>query len=116
MHKLLLHKGPPEMVQIQFKLILNPESKLFELTAAGDSLNKRWDLTAKETEQLIRNARSQLLDATDAITEYTLHTGDYEINLKGITSREAFQAIVEYLDKVWNSFRGSRYYAEIYPQ
>lgn len=119
------------MIKILFKLILNPDTEKFELTLGqhptlliknvpmwetNKHLYKEWDLTASQTEQMVCNARKQLIDATDAITEYTLNPGDYNINLKGITSRPAFQAIVEYLEKVWSSFRGSEYYVKIYPQ
>lgn len=119
------------MIQILFRLILNPDKKQFELTIGQDPtlviknvpmwdankpFSKQWDLTALQIEQMVRNARKQLIDATDAMTEFNLEPGDYKINLKGVNSKQAFQAIVEYLEKVWNSFRGSKYYVEVYPQ
>lgn len=118
------------MIQIQFKLILNPKRGHFEFTVGQDAtllikgpmwdtkapMRKKWLMTAKETEQFIQKARKQLVDATDAMTDFILEPGDYTINLKGIASKDAFQAIVEYLEKVWDSFKGSSYYAKIYPQ
>lgn len=118
------------MMQIQFKLILNPKRGQFEFTVGQDAtllikgpmwdtkapMRKKWLMTAIETEQFIQKARNQLVDVTDTSTEFVLEPGDYKINLKGITSRDAFQQIVEYLEKVWDSFKGSAYYAKIYPQ
>ena len=118
------------MIEIQFRLVLDPKAKVFVLTFGDNpmyrmvtpmggtkkSMGRRFKLTALETEQIVKNARKQLVDATDAMTEFVVEIQDYKMNFNGNNSRQAFQALVEYLEQVWDSFKGSRYYAEIYPQ
>lgn len=118
------------MLQVQFRLIFNPGRKRFEFTVGQNPMLvikgpmwdetapmvKKWSMTAKETEQFIQNARKQLADATDCMTEFTLQPGDYTVDLKGTSSREVFKGVVDYLNKVWDSFKGSKYYAEVYAQ
>lgn len=118
------------MIQIQFRLVLDPKKKLFIFTFGDNplfrmrtpmggtkkSMGSRFELTALETEQIVKNARNQLVDATDAMTEFTFKVKDYTMNFNGNDSRQAFQSLVEYLEQVWDSFKGSRHYGEIYPQ
>ncbi len=118
------------MIELQFRLVLDTKAKVFVFTFGDNpmyrmetpmggskkSMGKRFKLTALETEQLVKNARKQLADATDAMTEFVFEVQDYKVNFNGSGSREAFQSLVVYLEQVWDSFRGSSYYAEVYPQ
>jgi hypothetical protein len=118
------------MIEIQFRLVLDPKAKMFVFTFGDNplyrmqtpmggtkkSMGRRFKLTALETEQIVKNARKQLADATDAMIEFTFEIQDYKVNFNGNNSRQAFQALVEYLEQVWEGFRGSSYYAEVYPQ
>lgn len=103
------------MIQIVFKLVLNPIKEHFELTIGQTgSPTKQWVFNAKETELLVKNAKMQLVDLTDAMTEFVLSSGDCKINITGVKSTQVIQGIVEYLEKVWNSFTRSEYYAKMY--
>ena len=97
------------MIEMLIRLIYNPETKLFEFTLG----EKKWNLTAKEAERLVKDARKQLIDATDAMIEFNLSVSDWTINLHGVKSKPAFEYIVKYLDKVWYSYER---YNEIHPQ
>lgn len=93
------------MVKFRFRLIYVPDRAMFELTFGKE----QWYLTQHEVEQMIINAKKQLVDTTDAMVSFTLKTPHLTIDLHGVTSREAFKQMVGYLDKVWSSFKQSRW-------
>ncbi len=119
-------------METNFRMVLNPKTRLFEVTfieanptildggfrqkKTQASIRKQWELSATEAEQLVKMARQQLVDTTDATIQFTLQVKDYKINFNGIASKQAFEGIVDYLEKVWGSFKQSRFYREVHPQ
>lgn len=90
-------------VKFLFRVRYIPESQDFEVICGPQT----WHIKPEAMEKLVNHAKSQLADVTDVMTEFTLQVDTWKINLHGITSRKAFQGIVEYLDKVWDSYKGS---------
>ena len=63
---------------------------------------KEFKLTPGEFVDLIKEANAQLVDTTDATLVYTIDVYDWKYNFQG--GRGAFTALVEYYQKVYDSW------------
>ena len=91
----------PIPMRLHYRLLYLPDIKLFELKFD----NKRWKIKPSEVEDIILHAQKQLMDATDATTEFTLKCPTVDINLVGVTSKDIFAQVLNYLVKVWESYK-----------
>lgn len=96
-------------MKLFIRLIYLPDTKNFELTIA----EKRWKIKAAEVTAMIDDARKQLVNATDAMTEFSLIVPKSRLILKDVNSRNGLAAIINYLDKVWLSFQASPFAKDV---
>ena len=89
------------MQKFHIRLIFIPDSNKFQLTLG----NRRWLFSPNDIKVIIDDARKQIVDATDAMTQFNLKTPELTIELKSVHSRNVFAQILNYLDKVWTSFQ-----------
>ena len=93
-------------MQVHIHCVYLPGNKLFKLSANSTS----WSLTPDEFIALVRDAKDQLVDTTDAVVEYSLKCANGGINFK--KGRNAFTGVVKYLQKVLESWENYKRLSE----